>query len=64
MVDVVKRFSCDACRAVEHSQTDEIIDNWALNTEIGDLCPSCAKAWDTYKKSFIEKMRIDKKENL
>lgn len=59
MVATVKRYECDACRKVDCISEDENIKAWMLGTEVGDLCPSCARAWENYKQSFKEKMRID-----
>ena len=44
--------------------TSENVPSWTVGTEIGDLCPTCSYAWENYKKSFVEKMRLDNKEAL
>ena len=59
MVADVKRYECDACKKVDCTDIDKALDNWHLNTEVGDLCPTCARSWESYKKSFIDKMRLD-----
>ena len=70
MKEVVKLIRCDACMKEIHVSSDpeiakdEIPDDWSFETEIGDLCPACTRAWENYKKSFIEKMRINVKEDL
>ena len=65
MIDIVTRYTCDACHKTfcAHNEMDEAI-GWAEKTEVGDLCPSCSNAWENYKQSFIEKMRIENKESL
>ena len=35
---------------------NEQLTNW-VKTEDWDLCPSCARAWDEHKDSFIKQMR-------
>ena len=64
MVDVVKRFVCDACKKSVCVQESENVPSWTISTEIGDLCPSCSNAWENYKKSFIEKMRKENGESI
>ena len=64
MVDVVKRFVCDACKRTVCVADSENVPSWTTSTEIGDLCPSCSNAWETYKKSFIEKMRKENGEAI
>ena len=59
MVQKVKRYSCDACRKVDCVSEEQILHEWKIGTEIGDLCPSCSRAWENYKSSFLEKMRMD-----
>lgn len=59
----VKRYICDACKKTVCVGEDEILPDWE-KTEMGDLCPSCKRAWDNYKQSFVEKMRIDNKESV
>jgi hypothetical protein len=59
MIKVVKRYECNACKKVETCGPEEILEGWSPDTEVGDLCPSCARSWESYKKSFIDKMRID-----
>ena len=58
MVDIVKRYVCDACGKQACTAESDNIPSWTVKTEIGDLCPSCSNAWENYKKSFIEKMKI------
>lgn len=64
MVDIVKRFVCDACRRQVCVTESENVPSWTTSTEIGDLCPSCTNAWENYKRSFVEKMRKENKESL
>ena len=64
MVDVVKRYICDACKKTTCVAESDNIPSWTTKTEIGDLCPSCSTAWDNYKKSFIEKMRKENGEAI
>ncbi len=63
MIGIVKRYVCDAClREVCVGEKEEQSD-W-VKTEGWDLCPSCARAWDNYKATFIEQMRKVNKENV
>ena len=66
MIQIVTQYQCDACKkSVCMTDTENgNIPSWTVKTEIGDLCPSCSKAWENYKQSFIEKMRIENKEAL
>ena len=63
MQDIVRRYICDACFKEECVNEGAVKEDW-VKTEIGDLCPVCARAWDNYKKSFVEKMRKDNGESL
>jgi hypothetical protein len=63
MIGIVKRYICDACNRQECVGEHEESSDWT-HTEVGDLCPSCARAWEGYKKSFIDRMRKDNGENL
>lgn len=58
MVDIVKRYICDACGRESCTGESDNIPSWTVKTEIGDLCPSCATAWENMKQSFVEKMRL------
>ncbi len=62
MVEEVRLITCDACRKSVKLEDPKYPDNWLINTEIGDLCPSCSNAWSNYKRSFVEKMRLESKE--
>ena len=64
MVDIVKRFSCDACKKTVCVTESENVPSWTTSTEIGDLCPTCSNAWENFKKSFVERMRMENKEDL
>ena len=64
MVDIVKRYVCDACRKEVCVKDSDNVPSWTTSTEIGDLCPSCSNAWENYKKSFVERMRLENKEVL
>ena len=65
MIQIVTQYQCDACKkSMCMSEENPNVPSWTVKTEIGDLCPSCSKAWENYKQSFIEKMRIDAKEDL
>lgn len=61
MVDIVRRYSCDVCGSnmCVNAEAEDTL-SWTTNTEVGDLCPDCLKAWDETKESFITRM---KKEN-
>ena len=63
MQDIVKRYICDACRREECVSKDSEKEDW-IKTEIGDLCPSCARAWENYKSSFVEQMRKEHGEDV
>lgn len=63
MIGIVKRYICDACNHQVCVGEAEDISDW-VTTEVGDLCPSCARSWENYKKSFVEQMRKVNKENL
>jgi len=64
MVDIVKRYTCDACKKTVCCADGNNIPKWTVETEVGDLCPSCSNAWENYKKSFIERMRKENGESL
>ena len=59
MIDIVKRYTCDACNksVCVDDDENENIPAWTVNTEVGDLCPTCYSAWESWKSSFIERMR-------
>lgn len=57
MIDIVKRFKCDVCGDELCVKDDDNIPKWTIQTEVGDLCPDCSKAWDECKRAFIERMR-------
>ena len=59
MVNIVKRYVCDACLRELCVAESENIPSWTTSTEVGDLCPACSNAWENHKKSFIERMRIE-----
>ena len=63
MVTIVKRYVCDSCNKEECVDPESTAKDW-VKVEVGDLCPSCARAWDNYKESFIERMRKDSKKRL
>lgn len=58
MVEVVKRYVCDSCNKQICVSPDETAKEW-VSSEVGDLCPSCARAWVNYKESFKERMCKD-----
>jgi hypothetical protein len=64
MVEDVKRYRCDACRNAVSSDMEKVKQTWAINTEVGDLCPRCSRIWEEFKQSFIEKMRLDNNEDI
>ncbi len=64
MTDIVKRYTCDACGESVCVADDKNVPSWTVNTEIGDLCPSCASAWESWKSSFVERMRKENGGNL
>lgn len=64
MIDIVKRYQCDACLKEVCVHESDNIPSWTTSTEIGDLCPACSTAWDSYKASFITNMRKANKEDL
>lgn len=64
MVDIVKRYVCDACKKSICVDESSNCPSWTIKTEIGDLCPSCSNAWENYKASFVEKMRKENGESL
>ena len=64
MIDEVKRYICDACGKQVCVKNSENIPTWTVESEIGDLCPSCSTAWENYKSSFIEKMRKENGKDL
>lgn len=57
MVDIVKRYKCDVCGDEVCVKEDANIPTWTIKTEIGDLCPDCALAWDECKRAFKERMK-------
>ena len=59
MIDQGIRFTCDACQKSTFVKSEMEAEQWRRNTEIGDLCPACARAWDGFKESFVQKMRLD-----
>ena len=64
MVDTVKRYTCDACLKSTCVTESENVPSWTVKTEIGDLCPNCLSAWETWKTSFVERMRKESGESL
>ena len=64
MVDIVKRYKCDVCRKEVCVTESENVPSWTIETEVGDLCPSCSNAWSEFKKSFVERIRKENKESL
>lgn len=62
MIKQTKLCVCDACGGEENIDIDgsPVTIGWT-HTEIGDLCRSCSSAWENYKESFIQKMRMDNK---
>ena len=63
MIGLCKRYICDSCKKQECVDPEGVAEGW-VTTEVGDLCPSCARAWDNFKESFIERMRKDNGESL
>ena len=63
MIGIVKRYVCDACRCEECVGEDEVKEGWT-KTEEWDLCPSCTRAWQNFKSSFIEQMRKEHREDI
>lgn len=63
MIDTVKRYICDSCMKQECVEPDAEAEGW-IHTEVGDLCPSCARAWDNFKTSFVDRMRKDNGQDL
>lgn len=64
MIDVVKRYTCDACGKSTCAADNENVPSWTVNTEVGDLCPTCYSAWESWKSSFVERMRKENGGNL
>ena len=62
----VEQCVCDVCHKTINEEETPVRERgeWVFETEVGDLCPSCARAWANLKQSFIEKMRIENKENI
>lgn len=52
--------TCDICGASKSISSSENVPRWTVPSEVGDLCPSCARSWLEHKQSFIIRM---KKEN-
>ena len=63
MVDMVKRYVCDVCKKQLCVDVEVDAFEWE-KTDIGDLCPACARAWKDYKESFLIKMRKESGESL
>ena len=63
MVGIVKRYICDACHRESCVGQNEENKEW-VKTPDWDLCPSCARAWENYKQSFVDQMRKVNKENV
>ena len=59
MITMAKRYECNACKKVSYTDPDKEIEGWIPGTEVGDLCPACARSWETFKQSFIERMRLE-----
>lgn len=64
MVDIVKRYTCDACKKSVCCTDGDNVPAWTVHTEVGDLCPNCFSAWETWKHDFIERMRKENGESL
>lgn len=64
MVANVKQYVCDLCKKQVTEDQIKADEKWALNTEVGDLCPRCARSWEGFKQSFIEKMAIENGGNV
>ena len=64
MVTEVIKYTCDACKKEENVKIGGELQTWTRNTEVGDLCPACKRAWDELKESFIIRMRKENGENL
>ena len=63
MIQRGTRYICDACRKEFFIQEGGENKEWT-EAEGWDLCPSCSRAWDNFKESFIERMRKDNGESL
>ena len=63
MIDIVKRYICDSCKKQVCVGTEEEVLGWE-QTEVGDLCPVCARSWAELKSSFIVRMRKENGEAL
>ena len=67
MIENGVQVTCDACKRKEFVGENEDrnvkLKDWH-HSEIGDLCPSCDRAWDNYKSSFIEQMRKEHGESV
>ena len=64
MTDIVKRFTCDACGKSVCVKESDNVPSWTVPTEVGDLCPSCDSAWESWKSSFVERMKKENGESL
>lgn len=64
MIDIVTRYTCDACKKQACVTDSKQCPSWTVSTEVGDLCPTCLSAWESWKSSFIERMRKENKENV
>ena len=58
MVEEVKKYTCDACGESKDMANSSQVPSWTVKTDVGDLCPKCASAWETWKHDFIECMRV------
>ena len=63
MVGVVKRYICTSCGKELCVDVDAEAQDWT-KADDWDLCPSCSRAWDNYKQSFLERMRKDNRADL
>lgn len=34
---------------------------WTIGSDVGDLCPSCAKQWEVDKKEYLKANKPEKK---
>ncbi|SFU32932.1 hypothetical protein [Butyrivibrio sp. INlla21] len=64
MIDTVVRQTCDVCGKHECVANSENVPSWTIPSEVGDLCPSCARAWEEHKADFLIRMRKENGKDL
>ena len=64
MIEDVRKYKCDACKKEDSAKPGEALPNWTVGSEVGDLCPTCTRAWTEMKNSFLVRMRKDNGEAL